>query len=137
MRRLLALTAVLALPLSACGATESASESNFDGAQQDVAKVVDDLADAGRRGDAEKICTDILAKRLVTELKAAGGDCETEMDRAIKDASDYDLQVQSVKVTGTNATAQVRQGDDGRTATFTFVREGNVWKASALGTGAS
>ena len=57
------------------------------------------------------------------------------MDRAIKDANDYDLQVRSVKITGDNATAQVRQGDDGEVATFSFVKEGGVWKASALGSG--
>jgi hypothetical protein len=127
------IAAVLALALSACGATTSTQDSKFKGAQADVVKVVDDLAQAGSRGDAKRICTDILAKQLVTELKNAGGDCETEMDRAIKDASDYDLQVTGVKVDGNNATAQVRQGDDGQTATFTFVKEGGVWKASALG----
>ena len=46
------------------------------------------------------------------ELKAAGGNCVTEMDRAINDANDYDLQVADVKVTGTTATATVRQGDE-------------------------
>ena len=96
-------------------------------------KVVDSLAPAGSRGDAERICTEILAKQLVTELKTAGGDCVTEMDRAIKDASDYDLQVTSVKINGANATAQVRQGKDGQVATFTFVKEGGGWRASALG----
>ena len=55
------------------------------------------------------------------------------MDRAIKDASDFDLQVSQIKVTGNNATAQVRQGDDGETAEFSFVKEGDAWKASALG----
>jgi hypothetical protein len=69
----------------------------------------------------------------VTELKTAGGDCVTEMDRAIKDANDYDLQVTSVKVTGPTATAQVRQGKDGKVATFSFVKEGGAWRASALG----
>jgi hypothetical protein len=134
MRRAVATVAVLALLVSACGATETSNQPNFNDQQQQVAEVVDNLADAGRRGDAERICKEILAKRLVDELKAAGGDCVTEMDRAIKDASDYDLQVRSIKITGNSATAQVRQGDDGRTATFTFVKEGGVWKASALGT---
>jgi hypothetical protein len=134
MRRTVATAAVLALLVSACGATETSNQPNFNDQQQQVAEVVDNLADAGRRGDAERICKEILAKRLVDELKAAGGDCVTEMDRAIKDASDYDLQVRSIKITGNSATAQVRQGDDGRTATFTFVKEGGVWKASALGT---
>ena len=126
--------AVLALVLSACGTASSTQNSKFKGAQQDVVKVVDALAQAGSRGDAERICTEILAKQLVTELKSAGGDCVAEMDRAIKDASDYDLQVTSVKINGNNASAQVRQGKDGQTATFTFVKEGGAWKASALGT---
>ena len=133
MHRTLALTAVLALALSACGAATSTQNNKFKGEQQDVVKVVDALANAGSRGDADKICKDILAKQLVTELKSAGGDCVTEMDRAIKDASDYDLQVTSVKINGDNATAQVRQGKDGQVATFTFVKEGGAWKASALG----
>ena len=125
--------AVLALLLSACGTATSTQNSKFKGAQQDVVKVVDALAQAGSRGNAEKICNDILAKQLVTELKSAGGDCIAEMDRAIKDASDYDLQVTSVKINGNNASAQVRQGKDGQVATFTFVKEGDAWKASALG----
>jgi PBP1b-binding outer membrane lipoprotein LpoB len=133
MRRAVATVAVLALVLSGCGAAESSNQPNLNDRQQQVAEVVDRLADAGRRGDAERICDDILAKRLVDELKSAGGDCLTEMDRAIKDASDYDLQVRSVKITGNSATAQVRQGDDGETATFSFVREGGAWRASALG----
>ena len=133
MRRALATAAVLALVSSACGASTPNSDSKFKGEQQKVVEVVDALAQAGTRGDADKICTEILAKQLVTELKTAGGDCVTEMDRAIKDASDYDLQVTSVKINGSNATAQVRQGKGGQVATFTFVKEGGAWKASALG----
>jgi hypothetical protein len=133
MHRVALIAAVLAPALTGCGAASSTQNSKFKGAQQDVVKVVDSLAQAGSRGDADKICTEILAKQLVTELKSAGGDCVTEMDRAIKDASDYDLQVTSVKINGANATAQVRQGKDGQVATFTFVKEGGAWKASALG----
>jgi hypothetical protein len=134
MRRLLVIPAVAALALSACGTAQtSSSNAQFKGAQKDVADVVDKLATAGRRGDAKTICSDILAKQLLTQLKTAGGNCEDEMKNAIRDASDYDLQVRSVKVTGGNATAQVRQGKDGATATFTFVKEGASWRASALG----
>ena len=81
-------------------------------------------------GDAEKICTEILSKQLVTELKTAGGDCVTEMDRAIDDASDFNLTVRSVKVNGNTATAQVRQGDS-RHHRHVHVREGEggAWRA--------
>jgi hypothetical protein len=131
MRRLMVIAAALAL--SACGTAQKSSDATFTGAQKDVADVVDKLATAGQRHDAATICNDVLSKQLLTELKTAGGDCESEMKDAIADATDYDLQVRSVKVTGNNATAQVRQGDDGKVATFTFVKENGGWRASALG----
>jgi uncharacterized lipoprotein YmbA len=131
MRRLLVIAA--ALTMSACGTASTSSDVKFTGAQKDVADLVDKLATAGQRHDASTICNDILSKQLVAELKTAGGDCESEMKDAIADATDYDLQVRSVKIDGNNATAQVRQGDKGKVATFTFVKEGGGWRASALG----
>jgi hypothetical protein len=131
MRRLLVIAAALAL--SACGTASTSDDVKLTGAQKDVADLVDKLATAGQRHDASTICNDILSKQLLTELKNAGGDCETEMKDAISDATDYDLQVRSVKVNGNNATAQVRQGDDGKVSTFTFVKESGGWRASALG----
>ena len=135
MRRAFFAVPVVALLLSGCGAAADNQESKFtEGSDQaQIASLVDKLSTAGAARDADTICTEVLATTLVNELKAAGGNCVSEMDRAIKDASDYDLQVTGVKVTGSTATATVRQGDEGKTATFTFVKEGNVWKASALG----
>jgi hypothetical protein len=134
MRRTAFAAALLALVLSACGRAPASQESKFsNGDQQAVAKLVDDLASAGQKGDANKICTQILAKQLVDELKSAGGDCVTEMNRAITDATDYDLQVDDVKVTGTTATAKVRQGTSKKVATVAFVKEKGGWRASALG----
>ena len=136
MRRVALISVLFALPLTACGAAQQTeSESKFKGDQAAVAEVVDRLAAAGKAGDAEKICAEVLSKQLVTELKSAGGDCVSEMDRAIDDASDFNLTVRTVKVNGTTATAQVRQGDSGANATFTFVKEGGQWRASALGSG--
>jgi hypothetical protein len=134
MRRTLLAAPLLALVISACaGPQQSNSSDKFKGDQGQIAQLVDDLAKAGSRGDSKTICSEILATELVDELKRAGGDCVTEMDRAIKDASDYDLQVLSVKINGTTATAQVRQGDKGKVATFSFVKEKPGWRASALG----
>jgi hypothetical protein len=131
MRRLLVIAAALAL--SACGTASSSNDVTFTGAQKDVADVVDKLAAAGQRHNASTICDDILSKQVVAELKSAGGDCEDEMKDAISDATDYDLQVRSVKINGNNATAQVRQGDKGKVATFTFVKENGDWRASSFG----
>ena len=132
MRRASLVLALLVLPLAGCTAAQT-SKSKFNGEAEKVAAVVDDLAQAGRTGNAKKICTDILARQLVAELKSAGGDCESEMKAAIQDASDYDLKVDSVKVTGGSATARVQQGTKGKVATFSFIKEKGNWRASALG----
>jgi hypothetical protein len=131
MRRALLALALLALSLAGCGV--QSSKSNFKGEAGNVAAVVDGLAQDGRTGNAKKICTDILSRRLVQQFRSAGSDCQSEMKAAIQDASDYDLKVVSVKVTGPNATAKVRQGAHGKTATFSFVKENGAWRASALG----
>ena len=134
MRRTVLLVPVLALLVMACGAAPEKSENKFKNTDQAaIAKLVDDLASAGRAGNASKICTEILAKQLVDELKQAGGNCEQELKRAIDDAQDFDLQVDNVKVTGSTATAQVRQGKTKKVATFAFVKEKAGWRASALG----
>jgi hypothetical protein len=128
-----ALVVLVILPLAACGAAQQSSKSEFSGEQAKVAQVVDDLAAAGRGHKPATICSDILSKQVVAELKSAGGDCESEMKSAIEDASDFDLQVRSVKVTGNSATAQVRQGDKGEVVTYSFVKENGDWRATALG----
>jgi hypothetical protein len=127
-----ALLAALLLPLASCAAQTSGA-GKFKGQSQQVAQVVSDLSAAGRAGNAAKICDDILAKELVQQLRSAGGDCQSEMKSAIQDATDYDLQVANVKVSGNRATAQVRQGKQGRVVSFTFVKENGGWRASDLG----
>ncbi|MBE2317245.1 hypothetical protein DVA67_014785 [Solirubrobacter sp. CPCC 204708] len=135
MRRAVIALPVIALLAGGCGAAGETQESRFTGDQAEVAQVVDNLAAAGRARDARTICADILAPQLLRDIRAADGDCVSEMDRAIRDASDFDLQVVKVDVNGTTATATVRQGEDAKnTATFTFVKDRGEWRATALGT---
>jgi hypothetical protein len=133
-RLLIAVLALLAL--AGCGA-ENGSTDRFQGADREVADAVEDLEQAGERSRPEDICADMLARAFVDELEAGDTDCATEMDKAIDDADDFDLEVTDVTVTGTEATARVRTGDDGPTATFEFTREGGRWRATSLGTGSS
>jgi hypothetical protein len=127
--------ALLAAALGVAGCTSStgSSSGSFSGAQAEVAQVVSDLAKDGQRKDAQKICTEILARELVDKLNQAGTSCGQEMDKAIADADDFDLSVQKVSIQGSSATAVVRRGKNGPTATFRFVREGKAWKATDFG----
>jgi outer membrane murein-binding lipoprotein Lpp len=130
-RAVLAIVAVLAL--AGCGAEQQSSVDQFSGAERDVAQKVEDLQDAGENRNPEDICSEILAAKLVDELEAAGTSCADEMEKAIDDADDFDLEVREVSVTGETATARVQRGDDGPTATFEFARENGQWRATSLG----
>jgi hypothetical protein len=133
MRPSLVAALLATLALAGCGAqAQTSSVDKFRGADREVAQQVEDLESAGKRGKPEDICSDILAKSLVDDLNSAGTDCTTEMKKAIEDADDFDLEVLDVNVTGDEATARVRRGDDGPTETMAFTRENNQWRATSL-----
>ena len=102
------------------------------GAERDVAQKVEDLQKAGEDRKPEDICSEILASALVQQLEAAGVDCADEMEKAIDDADEFDLDVQTVDVSGNTATATVKRGDDGPTETMEFARENDQWRATSL-----
>jgi hypothetical protein len=136
MKAAVPVIAVLAaLVLAGCGA-QSQGDSSVDsfprGEERNVAQKVEDLQEAGEGRNPEDICADILAASLVDELEEAGSDCRQEMQKAIDDADDFELEVLDVTVTGTSATARVRRGDEGPTETMQFTQEGGEWRATAL-----
>jgi hypothetical protein len=126
--------ALVLLGLAGCGAqaTSSSVDKFKDPQQKAVAQKIEDLENDGRRGRPEDICSDILAQSLVSQLNAAGTDCPTEMQKAIEDANEFNLDVQKVTVSGNTATAEVKQGDKGPTETMQFTREKKDWRATSL-----
>ena len=133
-RALLAVVLALAALASGCAGTSS-SAGDFQGEERRVADVVEKLQSAGQTGDAAEICDEVLAKQLRDEIQEAGSNCEQEIDKAIKDADDFDLEVEDVTINGNSATAKVKGRDRGeeRVREFEFVREGADWRATSLG----
>jgi hypothetical protein len=125
---------VFAALAAGCGASAS-SAGDFEGEERRVADVVEKLQSAGETGDAAEICDEVLASELREEMQAAGANCEQELEKAIQDADDFELEVEDVTVTGNSATAKVRGRDRGeeRVRDFEFVREGRDWRATSLG----
>ncbi len=132
MKRLLAVV-IASLALAGCGAEQSDDGlDRFQGAEREVADQVEELQSAGEGNQAEDICSNILSRQLVDELEAAGANCAQEMEKAIEDSDEFDFVVRDVTVSGNQAEAVVRQGDDGPQTTMQFVREGGQWRATSL-----
>ena len=130
MRRLALPIAVLAtLAVAGCGAQSSGG--SFEGEEEQVAQVFDDLAEAGQKGDERRVCRQLLAEELVREL----GDCNATVDDALKASDSFDLTVEDVAIRGTSATAKVQpgRGGDDETRTVTLAKEGDAWKLADLG----
>jgi hypothetical protein len=126
-----------ALALAAGGCTSSGgsgdSAADFQGEQRRVADVVEDLETAGSDGDQDEICSRILAAGLVDRLEERGG-CRRLVNGALEDVDTFGLTVESVRITGDRAVAQVTTdtGDRERAATLRLVREGGRWKVAEL-----
>ncbi len=130
----LAVPFVLAALASGCTGGSSSS-ADFTGEEKKVADVVEKLQNAGESGDAGVICDEVLAKSLRDEIQEAGSSCEQELDKAIKDADDFELEVEDVTISDDTAVAKVKGRDRGeeRVRDFEFVREGDDWRATSLG----
>ena len=131
MRRTALALILAATALAGCTSSGDADPS-FDGEEEAVANVLDDLTEAAVDDNGERVCREILAKPLRDKL---GTRCAAAMVQAFDDADVTDLTVDSVRVSGDTARAQVDSGRDeerGERRTLQFVREGRDWRISAL-----
>jgi hypothetical protein len=122
--------ALAALLLVGCGAGTESSTEAFSGEDKRVAQVIEDLQTAGANGEAEEICSRISPRSSSTGW-ARGASCAQELDDALADADDFELDVEKVEVNGTRATATVSDSD-GRAKAVQLVRERDGWRVSEL-----
>jgi hypothetical protein len=138
--RLVALLVALPFALGACGQTAKNSATDFQGDQRAVAQTVEDLQSFARKGDTAKICTELLARNLVSRIQSTSkSTCDKGLKDALADADAFELQVKKVTVTGDKATAVVEAqgGKKNRTETLQMVRERGAWKIASLGAASS
>jgi hypothetical protein len=128
---LLALVAA-ALAVAGCGATRD-SANEFEGAEQEVARVVEGLEEAGQEDEPRRICEALLARELLQRIEDTGGDCVAAIQKALDQTDTFAVTVESVRVTGTTARARVATGvDEEQLETVELVKEGNAWKVAGL-----
>lgn len=133
-RRLLAPLAVLlaGAGLAACGTTGSAT--NFKGESHGVAETISNFASNASTANAQKVCSEALAKSVTSRLEADGSSCTKALEGQLAEIDNYELTVKSVDIKGATATATVRTMESGksRERTVLLVREGNSWKITGV-----
>ena len=127
-RSIVILAAVLvALALQGCG---GASDTDL------VRAKVREFAHAAATRDYHRICADILAPALLTDLKGGGIGCVEAMTIAFAHVESPRLAVGNIAVNGSRATAlTISQASGQKTvlSTLRLIRTGAGWRISALG----
>ena len=140
MRRpLITVSAALAAAVLAAGCTAAPSNDaaeDFEGPEQEVAQVIDDLSEAAVDGDASAVCDTIFARELSDALGPEGANCEDAVEEQLGDVSDPEIEIQEngIAVEGSTATAKVVTpfGGDDVEQTISFVRDGEAWRITAV-----
>ena len=126
-----AVALVLACPLAAgCGRGQSDDEQ--------VRATLDAFAQATARRDWRRICDEVLARRLLDRLRAAGVGCEVALSTGLEGVRQPRLEIGAVTVRGDAASARVRTraaNQNESTDTVELAREGEGWRIVALGGG--
>jgi hypothetical protein len=122
----------LSLGLAACGNT--VSTSGYKGESHAVAQTISNLESDATTGSQSKLCKNDLASSVVKRLASAAGECQKALKDQISQIDNFDLEVVSIAVKGTTATARVRSRyyGKGRITTMQLVKEGKSWKVSGL-----
>jgi hypothetical protein len=129
----------LALTVAGCGSAATGDTGDFPGEEGDIAELVGELSSAATSGDEQVVCNDLISTDLRNTI--IGGDeelsCDGEMEKAIRDADGFLIDVEDVTIEegGTEATAEVtsEQVGDDVTRTFSFVKEDDEWRIDSFG----
>jgi YbbR domain-containing protein len=132
LKRVLALVfaLVLALALSACAKTVSTSD--YQGEEKQVAQTIANLQTDVTAGNEKKVCSNDLASVRVKALDASPGGCQQAVKNQLAEIDNFEVNVGSIHVNGTTATASVLSVNAGkkRPVTISLVKEGGKWKIS-------
>ena len=127
MRRPLA-AAALMLALGGCGSGPSDTEQ--------VRSVVLDFGRATAAKDYQRLCDDLLAPKLLDQIKQVGLPCEVALRKGLGDVKDPKLTLGRIAVHGDSATADIRtsaRGQQPARVMLKLTKVGDRWKIASLG----
>ena len=128
------LLSVLALAATGCGGATRDSTKEFEGEEQKVAAVVEQIEKAARADDPDTVCERIFTADRLKVLEDQGTNCKTGVKDSFKDADSFDITVDDVTITGDTATARITSGTGSKkkTDTLSLKRQGTAWRVDSL-----
>ena len=131
----IALAAAAAVLVAGCAGQQTSNNADdFSGEDKAVAQVVDDLAEAGMKGEAGDICNTLFTAEVADALNQGNRNCQDAVSDQLDDASSFKLDVVRVEVSGDTATAVVRSQFDGteEPRTMRFEKANGTWRIAGL-----
>jgi hypothetical protein len=104
----------------------------------DIDRVHDVVAAFGKASagkDYQRLCDELLAPKLVSEVEAAGLPCEVALKQGLGEVASPQLTIGEIKVSGDSATADVRssaKGEKPSRDTLQLVRVKDSWRIASL-----
>jgi ketosteroid isomerase-like protein len=123
------IVAVLAVSgvFAGCGGGPSEVERVHD--------VVEAFGTASAAKDYQRLCDDLLAPKLVSEVEAAGLPCEVALKQGLGEVSSPRLTIGEIRVSGDAATADVQSSATGEKPsrdTLQLLRVDSSWRIASL-----
>ena len=127
-------TAVVCAALFAAGCGgDDEEEPAAGGLAQEASAAIEQLERAIAAGEFERICSDLLSAEV--RRQAGGGDCPAMLRRTSAGVERPRIEVESVKIEGSNAVVDVTtiaQGQARVPDTIRLVREAGAYRISSL-----
>jgi hypothetical protein len=123
------IAAVLAVSGVLCGCGGGPSDTEL------VHDAVEAFGQASAAKDYQRLCDDLLAPKLVSEVESAGLPCELALKQGLGDVSAPKLTIGTIRVTGDGATADVQSSAEGEKPsrdTLQLVRVDDSWRVASL-----
>jgi hypothetical protein len=125
VRRLI--VALLVVGATGCGGGPSDTEQ--------VHSTVEAFGRATAAKDYQRMCDELLAPKLVSEVERVGLPCEVALRQGLGDVKAPTLTIGRIDVRGDNATAEVRSaaaGEEPSADTLELVRVEDSWRIASL-----
>ena len=123
------IAALLAVSGVLCGCGDGPSDT------QRVHDVVEAFGQASAAKDYQRLCDDLLAPKLVSDVESAGLPCELALKQGLGEVSSPRLTIGTIRVTGDSATADVQssaKGEEPSRDTLQLVRVDDSWRVASL-----